>query len=288
METISAAANFLTREDLMAMAPSVFANRPDERVSGRYSFVPTWEIVETLGKEGWIPIQASQTRSKKDTAKHLIRFRHNNATADFQINGLFPELVVTNSHDRSSSFLMQAGLFRLVCGNGMIVSAANFARIQLIHTKVDKFQILEGAAKILELVPRMVEDVRRFQSIELKRDEQIFLAQVSARIRWGQAIPVGLEDVILPRRAEDSGSSLWRTFNVIQEHLTKGGLRGVSASGKRIRTRPISSIDNDLKLNDRLWVSAEWMATAKEGGRNRWSLPNEDDVIDLEKEEVPQ
>lgn len=61
----------------------------------------------------------------------------------------------------------------------------------------------------------------------------------------------------------------------------------MSASGRLIRTQSIRSIDNDLKLNDRLWMSAEWMASAKEGGRNLWDLPTGDeDIIDLEKEEM--
>jgi len=279
-------AGFLTQYDMMMKAPSIFASRPDNRVSDRYSFIPTCEIIDALSEEGWLPVQAGQNKSRNDpsTVRHLVRFRHQGQTTmDFSrtVGGVFPELVVTNSHNASSSFMMQAGLFRLVCSNGMIVSAASSGKIQLIHTNLDKFTVLEEATKILQAIPRLQENVERFRSIELHRPEQMFLARASARIRWGANIPVEMDDLLVPRRMNDRGTSLWTTFNVLQEHLTKGGLRGLSTSGRRIRTQRIRNIDNDIRLNDQLWMTAEWMAGAIDGGRNNWP---ETDIIDIEKD----
>lgn len=230
---------------------------------------------------------AGQTRSTKDTAKHLIRFRHRGEEAlDFSKNvgGLFPELVVANSHNASSSFLMQAGLFRVVCGNGLIVSAATFAKVQLVHTNLDMHTILEGASRILQAIPQIQSGVERFRSISLGRQERLFLAESASRLRWGPNAPLRSSDLLGTRRYEDNPESLWGTYNILQEHLTKGGLRGVASTGRRIRTQAIRSIDNNLALNEGLWDAASWMADSLEMGRSRWELPSEQ-VVDLEKEE---
>lgn len=66
----------------------------------------------------------------------------------------------------------------------------------------------------------------------------------------------------MPRRWEDKKDDLWTTFQRVQENLTKGGLSGKSSSGKRARTRAISGIDGDIKLNRALWVMAEQLKQA--------------------------
>lgn len=42
-----------------------------------------------------------------------------------------------------------------------------------------------------------------------------------------------------------------------------GGLRGRSANGQRMRTRPVQGIDANLKLNRALWMLAESMRQLK-------------------------
>ncbi|EKN4120315.1 DUF932 domain-containing protein, partial [Yersinia enterocolitica] len=67
---------------------------------------------------------------------------------------------------------------------------------------------------------------------------------------------------LMPRRWEDKKDDLWTTFQRVQENLTKGGLSGKSTGGKRARTRAISGIDGDIKLNRALWVMAEQLKQA--------------------------
>ncbi|KFI32226.1 hypothetical protein CN97_05300 [Haematobacter massiliensis] len=71
----------------------------------------------------------------------------------------------------------------------------------------------------------------------------------------------------MPRRREDAGQNLWSTLNVIQEHLTKGGLRGrkQNAEGRirRAQTRAINGIDQNVTLNRALWTLAEGMQKLK-------------------------
>ena len=71
------------------------------------------------------------------------------------------------------------------------------------------------------------------------------------------------------RRSADQGSDLWKTFNVIQENVIKGGIRLVreNEQGQRslARTRAVNSIDRDAKLNKELMQLALKMQQLKTG-----------------------
>jgi hypothetical protein len=55
------------------------------------------------------------------------------------------------------------------------------------------------------------------------------------------------------RRAEDLGGDLWSTLNKVQENLCGGGLRRFSATGRLTRTRRLTSIREDVRVNGQLW-----------------------------------
>jgi hypothetical protein len=126
----------LTDNDLMRVAPSIFAEEPWERMSGRYRFVPTIRVVEKLRGEGFFPVNASQGRTripgKKDFTRHMIRFRQDNKK--MLVGQELPEVVLLNSHDGSSAYSLMAGVFRLICSNGMVVPAASVGSMKVRHS----------------------------------------------------------------------------------------------------------------------------------------------------------
>ena len=62
--------------------------------------------------------------------------------------------------------------------------------------------------------------------------------------------------LLVPRRPQDVGNDLWRTFNVIQENVLQGGLVRRSASNRLTRSRRITAIREDVRLNSALWEMA--------------------------------
>ena len=82
-----------------------------------------------------------------------------------------------------------------------------------------------------------------------------------------EAAPIRPENLLCERRYDDKGNDLWTSFNVIQENIMKGGIAGSKqgANGRirRVKTRPVKSIDRDVKLNKALWVLTEEMAKLK-------------------------
>ena len=46
---------------------------------------------------------------------------------------VFPQILMTNSHDGKNSFQFQAGLYRLVCSNGLVIADAQFEDVKMRH-----------------------------------------------------------------------------------------------------------------------------------------------------------
>lgn len=261
----------MTTEDLHKVAPSIFATAPWERVSEKYSFIPTVQVVDALRGEGFQPVKAMQSRSriegKRDFTKHLIRFRR---TQDLEVGkgGEVPEIVLVNSHDRTSSYQLSAGIFRVVCSNGMIVKSANFGDIKIQHSGNIVERVIEGGYRIVEDLPRVIGSMETMKSIQLGNHERHAFAKAALSLRYpldefgNSTSPIQPEQLLEARRHEDQDGSLWTTFNTVQENFMRGGLRGYTANHKRTSTRAIKSVTEDVRINKALWLLAEELGKA--------------------------
>jgi hypothetical protein len=99
-----------------------------------------------------------------------------------------------------------------------------------------------------------------WKDIILPRSRQVEFAREAWGLKPNDSIPpVWLltarrdEDLTLP----DASRDLWRTTNVIQESLVRGGLTGRNERGRRVTTRSVKAVDADLRINRRLWEMAE-------------------------------
>lgn len=237
-------------------------------MSTKYAFIPTIDIVNQMRGEGFQPVAAVQSLTriagKGDFTRHMLRFRdmrQGDAPAIRALGAIYPEVVLTNSHDGASAYKLDAGIFRLVCLNGMMVCDANIAQMNVRHTGSPD-GIIEASYQIVAEFPKVLESVERFAALRLEAPEQTAYADAALQLRYEEgAVPVSAAQVITPRREADRGSSLWTTFNVVQEHLVNGGQRGRSPqSSRRMRTRPITGITEDARLNKALWTLTNKMA----------------------------
>jgi hypothetical protein len=251
--------NVLSTEQLARTAPAIFAAAPHASVSEKYSFVPTSTVVDALQGAGWAPMFAAQGRAKDITRagvqRHVVRFRHSDARLD--VGDVFPELVLVNSHDASSAFQLHAGVFRLVCGNGMVVADSTFAKISIRHSHVTPAEIIDASFKVVADVPKLSESINGMRAVQLTAGEQEAFAGAAAVARWGDEVQADPRSLLTARRYDDKGGDLWTTFNRVQENLVRGGVRGTTAEGKRRRVRAVASVTEDTRLNKALWHLAE-------------------------------
>jgi hypothetical protein len=238
----------LTENELRTLTPSLFATSPIDDVSERYQFIPTFEVVKRLQTEGWFPTKAQECRVTNEKnqgyQKHLIRFQRH----DLILNGEAIEVVLINSHNRSAAYQLMAGVFRFICSNGMIVGDT-FDRISVKHMDFDPDEIVEASYEIINNAPKIAGNMQEMKAIELCQSEREIFAESAALTLYGEkdAIPFRTERLLTPRRSEDRNrTDLWNTFNIVQENMMKGGIRGLKKddSGKlrSVMTRKIKSI----------------------------------------------
>ena len=202
----------LTIDQLRAKAPSIFATKPFHKMSEKYHFIPTVDVVEALAKEGFYPAKAMESRvrseDKKGYARHLIRFR--NDERGQQVGDIVPEVV--------------------------------------------------------EEFPQIVAAVDTWRHKVLTPQQQLAFAKAAIPLRWdveetGTA-PVTASQLLRPLRNADVGDDLWRTFNRVQEHIIKGGVRAQMANGRRRASTAVKSVHEDQRLNKALWTLATELAAA--------------------------
>jgi hypothetical protein len=261
----------LTDADLRYFAPSIFAEAPSAKVSERYEFIPTTRVIELLGREGWTPVHAAQSSARSDggrmVAKHVIRFQNE---ALGRIDDSLPELVLTNSHNGASTFNLLAGLYRLVCSNGMVAFRPDLGNHRIKHVGFKADQVIEASYSIIQDLPKLQESVETMREVKLNRDEQTAFAKSALAIRFEDGkSPIAPDQLLLTRRIEDRDQNLWTTFNAVQENMVKGGLRGVFRQDdgrvSRQKTRAINSVSEDIRVNKALWTLAEEMRKIKAG-----------------------
>jgi hypothetical protein len=262
---------FLTEDQLRGLVPSIYADAPHESRSARYSYVPTSDVVAGLAKEGFRPTFACQAKSriegKSEFTKHMLRFRHER---DMDRGGEVAETILINSHDGTSSYQLLGGVFRFVCQNGMVVGD-KYDEIRLPHKGNIVNDVIEGVYSVVETLDHATGTADTMKQLTLARPEQIAFAEAAAILRFdlesGERSPVSPEQFLQPRRAEDRSSDLWTTFNRIQENSLRGGLHGKrydeNNRPRRMTTRPIGGIDQNIALNRGLWTLAERMAELK-------------------------
>jgi hypothetical protein len=272
----------LNEEQLMRFAPSIFTKGGSDRVSEKYAHISTLDVIRGLQGEGFMPIKAMQCRTrlhhKRAFTKHMLRFRHLDAVANDA--GLFPELVLVNSHDGLSSYRLMAGIYRMVCSNGLI-AGDTFREVRVRHQGNIIQNVIEGTYEVMNESVRLIESADNMSGIILDSNEKKIFAEAVHQLRFdGQTeneAGIKPEQFLKARRYQENGKDdLFTVFNVAQENTIKGGLSGYAvcedgryrhrATGERMKkvtTREIKSIDQSNTLNRALWTLAEKMAALK-------------------------
>ena len=260
----------MSLDQVRAVAPSVFAMSPHMSRSERYAYIPTVDVLNGLEREGFRVVKASQSRTripgKSDFTKHMLRLRHESTSTDLQTLGeTIPEVVLINSHDGTSAYKLMAGMFRLVCLNGMVVADSLVGSLKVQHSGNITSKVIEGSFKVLENTGKAVEAAKTWAEIELSDDESLAFADAAHTVRFGaEDTTINPVRLLAARRPDDVGHDLWRTFNRVQENVIRGGLQGLNAAGtRRVSSRAVRSIDKDVSLNTALWRLAESMAALK-------------------------
>jgi hypothetical protein len=270
------AARALTEDEMHRLAPSIFATQAHESRSERFQPIPTIEVLRGLMKEGFMPVGVRQSgtrdASKINFTKHLIRLRRIDDDAKFKVGDTVCEILLKNANDGTSAYDLMAGLFRIRCLNSLVAQTGTIDSIKVRHSGDVQGKVIEGTYTVLNEAHKALAAPQDWSAVKLDRDERQAFAEAAHVLRFADAegetaTPITPAQLLMPRRHDDRADDLWTTFNVAQENVIRGGLRAVQRDElgrrRRVTTRAVNGIDQDVKLNKALWLLSERMAELK-------------------------
>lgn len=268
--------SILSTQRLKELVPAAFNERVAGHLSNNYQLVNTFEAVVALRKEGWWPVSAQQKRSRSSAsaayAKHIVRFQHDTAQGIFPggamvVGQAFPELILVNSHNGSSPYKLLAGIFVVACTNGLIVAEEILGTISIRHLRSHEEELLNAAERISDQLKPVMGRVQAMRNRVLQREEQRTFASSAMRLKFPtDNSPFTPDQILAPRRTEDSRDDLWAVFNRVQENLLAGATVGATQgpNGRRFTSRPTRDVNVVLNLNQRLWSLADGLLSVSD------------------------
>ena len=264
-------AKFYSIEEIIKIAPSVGARKPYKNVSKKYNFVSTVEVLKILYNRGWYAYEVVESQPRNSARigyqKHMIRLRNTNMEKQYKEE--IPEIVLVNSHDKSSAFSIMFGILRVICENGLVVGGNKFRDYKFIHRDYNKEAIELAIKDLEESIPKFMENINLLKSVRLSNRQMFEFALEAKKIRFPQEhYYVNPEEILKARRTEDEGNELWKVFNRVQENLIKGGFVIINKkTGKKRLSKKIKSPTSAIKINKNLFdlmiKYGEWVGNLK-------------------------
>jgi len=280
----------LSKRDLNEIAPSIFKTVPSPEVTDKYTHIPTEKVIDDMELLGWDVIDAKEVKARtKGTVgfqKHLVVFRNNDVVINEleagvvrdktsptglrrsdgtfakndSTNDVYPQILLTNSHDGKNAFTFTAGLFRMICENGLVIADKELDNIKMRHMgyTFEDLQVL--ISDIVKKLPLTVDAMNKMKEVELANEQVVQLAKDLLNIRVEGTDNTPSEnsefEVITTQRKEDEGNGLWEVFNVVQENIINGNFHYRTKSGKDRQARIIKNFKQDMDMNKKMFSKA--------------------------------
>lgn len=261
-----------TKAELRNVCPMAFASQPSKHVSDKYVFVNTETVIDDLEKLGWFPVSAFMRKQRRAESpskfsRHMVIFQNPDVTISREgEDKMAATIILTNSHDGTSTFQFRMGFYRAVCSNGLVLPEEEFTAFRIRHIGYTFEALQEKIQKVVELVPTKVELLNKLSSVEMTEEQMHDMAVKAMLIRAGVApdakdVPVystaTIEAMLEPKREADKSSDLWTVFNRVQEAVVRGGFRvEVEGKARARKLKPIKSFEKDMDINQQLFELA--------------------------------
>ena len=258
----------LEDNEIKHLAPVAFKSEmsPQEvsnlGLSNHYSFVPTMNVVKDLQTMGWDCVDAKQVNARKKSTqgyqKHMMTFEHQK----YKVEGVeeYPQLLLTNSHDGGNAFQLSAGIFRLVCSNGLVIKTEDYGTQRLIHKGYSFEAVQEMVEGFIATIDETMTRITAMKRTKLNEDQMIEFAKQAALLRFTSKSyneenidkVVYIDELLDATRKEDNGNAVWEVFNRVQERLVGGNYHYKGTKDKPRKARPIKNFQQNFEVNKKL------------------------------------
>lgn len=246
----------MTLQEIKEKAPSIFTSSPSPKMSDKYVFVPTFEIMENFQNEGWDLASVKQT-GRGIYGLHELRFRNGQLP---KVGDTIVEAIIKNSHNGIATFSVSAGLHRLVCSNGLTVPTSLSESFNVRHKSFQLDEVKRLTESFASRLPVIQGSVEKMMNREMTEDDKMSFVKKATQVRWKTgSVPatLKLETILEPNREEDKANTLWNVFNVVQEKFVRGGVDYTSVRGRKTGLKSLNNIVAVNQVNTKLWELAE-------------------------------
>jgi len=247
-----------TVEQLRVVVPSIYATSPADNVSERYGFVSTSRIIDIMQEDGYQVVHArgGVRNCSREFGVHEVRLRR--ADEKVKLHETFPEIVLINSHNGTSSTILHMGLFRQICSNGLVVGDSFQTSFRVPHLGDPRENVISAAHFLMSSAPRLNETIHNWRERKLSASEINEFGRRAGELRKLTGKTILGNDLTRVHRDEDATDSLWNVFNRTQENLVRGGVPIISEKTGRVRkSRGLRAVKPLLAINRGLWDLAE-------------------------------
>lgn len=241
------------------LAPSAVLKRQPMKHTGRYSFIPTYEIVEGLVREGFKPVAAAQSKIRnargQKASAHFLTF--DLPTRVRAIDGFKPSLILINSYDRTQPYRFMLTAQHQKTGASMVVATDDVGSVSFRHRgkSLTADVLVKNAVEMVdESVPKIVATLKAMTEISLLTREKNSLVREMVTARWPTAKKPPLDVDQLTEGTEDTFLDVYSTAH---QHLIEGGLVGLSSRNKPRKMKAVTAPFRRLWLSVSLWDKAQ-------------------------------
>ena len=211
---------------------------------------------------GWNPVAAVQVKARKQSTngyqKHMITFENDSYKKENTTE--YPQLLLTNSHDGGNAFTLSAGIFRLVCSNGLVLKTEDYGTSRLVHKGYSFEAIQDLVNDFVATIDETLTRITAMKEVELTKNQQMEFAKLAALLRFTEksynedniADVVDLDDLLSHERKEDAGDGLWEVYNRVQESIVQGKFHYKGGNKKTRKARPIKNFKQSIDVNKKL------------------------------------
>jgi hypothetical protein len=231
-----------------------FANSLDQNflknvqnVKQKEFYIPTLDIVKKFQNEGWQIKGVNEQRGKnRKISSNYIQLHH----PDFAVKNnkgkdeAFTSITISNSCNGAKPLQMNLGIYRQVCSNGLVRFDQHGETEKIKHIEINANNLDRFLVPINNKVDKMLAEITEMKHRGLSAEDMKKLATEAASLRYANLDDINIDDLLAINRVEDESNDLWTVFNRIQENLT----------------HDIVNLDEDIKLNQRLFALAETFA----------------------------
>jgi hypothetical protein len=185
----------------------------------------------------------------------MITFRR--PDTNLKLGGVLPQISWTNNHAAAKRAVLLGGFFKVVCSNGLIISCGIAeTKFMRIHKDGAEFDLDKALHAALLRLDEAEADVDRWMHFDLNFGQKQEFAQRAVLVKnqhdaiWSAHFDA--HEFLNTRRPEDRKNDLWTVFNVVQENIIQGGVKGANGT-----TRGITQVSEVMRINQGLWQLAQ-------------------------------